>query len=305
MNGGMTGCAMLPANIPDMKIDGKVIPPTWKPKDHGPGESAAEIEYKPNYWKREPEKAYQHGYDCSRMYLAAAGACEALAPFSLKSTGPREFNPRVAGWWELELSPWQHSQIPNPIGSGRSDSIRWVTTPTAALLAELTAAGEYGGFTVKSSWTANGKRLLRGWSKKIEDTYQGAVKLTGVQADEYPGAVAVAGELAEDGGPTSRAQDAARVRIAAKDAYREGCGAMGSPTNWVYRPDWHHSIIAQARVNLWRKMWRVGQQENRWPLRIDTDNVWYDSDSPDPVASKPESFAIGDKLGQFKPKGSK
>ncbi len=126
-----------------------------------------------------------------------------------------------------------------------------------------------------------GKRLLRGWSETLERTYRETVCM---------GTWATAGV------------EANKVAAAAKAVYRESVGLLNRATNWMYRPDWHYSIIALARCNLWRKMWKVGRDEDRWPLAIDVDNVAYGSADPDPVASIPKALNLGDYPGQFKVK---
>ena len=68
----------------------------------------------------------------------------------------------------------------------------------------------------------------------------------------------------------------------------------------VRRPDWHYAILAQARANLWRKMRRIGEQEKRWPLFIDVDNVWYSAVSDDPRAECPKGITL---IGENEPRG--
>jgi hypothetical protein len=86
---------------------------------------------------------------------------------------------------------------------------------------------------------------------------------------------------------------------------------MNRPGNSVYRPDWHHAVIAQARSNLWRKLWKVGTTADRWPIEIMVDNAWYESDDPDPERARPVGLPPCNRLGQtdalgtFKVKGTR
>lgn len=95
---------------------------------------------------------------------------------------------------------------------------------------------------------------------------------------------------------------------AVKNAGRATLGLLDRETNWIYRPDWYHAVIAMARSNLWRKMWKTGGGVNGggpWPLWVDVDNIWYGSDIEDPREACPDGIVIGPKLGQFKPKSSR
>ncbi len=279
---GATGLALMDATVPQILVKGRPSKPTWKPKDPGP-EGASEAPWTAHTWPGPTGVTalpHRHGYDCSRMYLAAAGQCEHLAPFTLRrQVGRSSFDPKMGGWWKVRLAPWIDQRIPHPAGPGGDE--RWITTPTAILLSKLADDGVYGGFEVLDSRIGEGKRLLRGWAETIERTYTETVCM---------------------GTWTTEEVEANRVAAAAKAVYRESIGLLNRDTNWMYRPDWHYSIIALARANLWRKMWRVGQAEGRWPLSIDVDNVTYGAATPDPVEAVPRVFTLGDRLGQFKVK---
>jgi hypothetical protein len=229
---------------------------------------------------------YATGWDTSRMYLAAAQSCEALSPWSLKHTGRIPFDGKRAGWWKVELGPWNDDRIPAPAGPGE-DAVRWVTTPTLALLTELESRGElaYQTFEVIDSWTAPGRRILRPWAETLERAYQDARALAEIQGD-----------------PFGKDQDADAVRAAVKGAYREALGLMNRPGSAVYRPDWHYAVIAQARSNLWRRMWAVGQAEGVWPLEVKTDCVWYPGDKPAGIPVR-NGKGLSDALGTFKAAG--
>lgn len=290
---GVAGMALMRATAPRVMVRGRMTPPTWKAVG-GPAE-AREADFSAARWSRPMTTTFEHGYDATRMYLAAAKGCEVLAPWTLRNTGAIDFDPKRAGWWKAELSGWNVDTIPDPAGPGEG-LVRWITTPTAVLLSWLVDQGVYGGFRVVDSWTADGKRLFRKWGEVIEATYQAATaKLSERDGDGFPLAVAM---------------DADRVRQAAKEVYREAWGLLNRSSNAVYRPDWHFTILAQARANLWRKVWAVGQAEDRWPVGIDVDNVWYGSEHEDPEQACPRGLVpprgkTRDQLGQFKVKGTR
>lgn len=240
----------------------------------GPFDRAAEMAYKPQQWNRLDgwSEQYRHGYDITRMYSTAAGITE-VAPGGLRR-GPREFDKSLAGWWRVELSPWQWAELPDPAGyptrRHRDGEARWLTTPTVKLLDDLERAGRYGGFSVLDSRVSKGRPVFKEWNQGLERLYR-------------------------EGGP--------EMRAAVKAAGRETIGLLNSPTYSTRRPDWHHAVIAQARANLFRKIAKA-HAEGRPPLLVDTDCVWYGSDDPDPVTACPPVFTLGDGPGQMKHKGT-
>jgi hypothetical protein len=284
---------ILRRQLPKLMVKGTPRRPALKATD-GP-EDGYELDWTDDDWSRPLEQPYAHGYDATRMYLAAAQACEVLAPWKLVHTGKRVFDPKRAGWWKVELGPWNDDRIPAPAGPG--ESVRWVTTPTLVLLQELQeAGGAFQSFEVIDSWTQVGKRLLRSWAETIESAYHAGkdLRIPHVStADDWT--------------------DGLLISSAAKAAYRETIGLLkpnaGPDSSPTYRPDWHYSLIAQSRSTLWRKVWAIGLAEDRWPLTIHVDHVWYGSDDADPEDSKPAGIALvnakghPDTLGTFKMKG--
>lgn len=254
--------------------------PTWHPRIAGPREiDAQELAYSGEQWKRPtpPTSRFVHTFDGARAYLAAAINVE-VCPWPLKNTGRIEFDKGKAGWWYVELSPWQFAdRAPNPAGYGRNQT-RWITTPTAALLQKLTDRHEYGGFRVLDSWTGPARRsVFEPWAKKLRDAYVYAMALPD------PG-------------------DRERLRTAVKDAGNKAIGLLAKEGMTTYRPDWNHAIVALARANVFRKIWREGVATKRWPLRIETDCVHYESDEEDPKAAFPTTMLYdetGIQLGTF------
>jgi hypothetical protein len=242
--------------------------PTWRPKDPGP--DGQEMPYTSAMWKRAPVAEWVHSYDGIRSYLAAAGNVE-VCPWPLKNTGRRDFDRSRAGWWLVELSPWTLcDQMPDPAGYGPDivrtvgPRLRWITTPTGALLAELTEQGVYGGFRVVDSWTGPGRRVLSPWTNKLRDAFTYALALPDPNERE-------------------------RLTEVIKDAGNHAIGLLANDRMSVYRPDWAHSTRAVARCNGWRKCWHEGQATGRWPVRIETDAVHYESTHEEPGQAAPAS----------------
>lgn len=296
---GVAGLSLLRSTLPTFMVKGRPVKPAAL-QPSGP-EDASEADFSSHDWSRPALFTFEHGYDATRMYLAAAGTCEQLAPWNLKHTGRISFSAKLAGWWLVELGPWNDERIPAPAGPGPSR--RWVTTPTLALLDELARQnGAHQTYEIIDSWTTGGKRLLRKWSETLEGAYQTARERMN--------------ERDPDGLPSSIAQDAQRVAQAVKSAYKETLGLI-KPTEYeqgkttFYWPYNHYAVIAHARATLWRKVWATGLRDDRWPVTIDVDNVWYGSDAEDPDRGKPRSISLldregrPDRLGTFKVKGTR
>lgn len=281
--------------------------PTWQPKQRGP-EGAYELDYKlPNRDGSRPafsraigeipeEHHYIHGYDSKRAYLGAFNSV-LVSPWTLRNKG-EDYSPDLAGWWLIELEEWTNELLPDPAGypSGwEADgpkwaqdvgrNARWVTTPTMALLTQLQGDGEHPGFTVHDSWTGPARRVLRPVGELFRDVWQDPT----TQVDPSSPDLTVN----------------AALQTSFKALYRETWGMLGSEKSRVTRPDWHFSILAQFRANLWRRLKAVGEKSGRWPVSIDTDNVFYSSAEADPFKAAPEGLPIGETLGKFWPKKTK
>lgn len=300
---GMSGVAILRAHhsrVRAQRVAGaRNIEPTWLPKT--PGKVGYELPYGLHMWQAPPAEkphAWEHGYDVVGQHLAAMITVEVSA-VGLRQTGRIEFDPRRAGWWLIEASPWWDPRLPDPMGYlPDQDNVvaRWVTTPTAKLLADLAAQGVHGGFAVLDSWTGPGtRRVLKPFAERIRD---GLAVLARVEHSPMLS--------------MWQRRNLPLMRRALKQCYAETNGLFQSDGGRVCRPDWFSSVVAEARANLWRKLYRVQAATGRSPLRVDVDNVWYASDSADPVASCPPGFTltITDepgtyRLGRFKVSGSR
>lgn len=292
---GIAGMHLLRETLPRYPMKGAQVKPSLH-APYGP-DGGYESDWTARGWSRPLTAPWAHGYDATRMYLAGAQSCESLSPWRLHRTSRSTFDRKLAGWWEVDLGPWNEDRIPAPAGPGGS-GVRWVTTPTLALLEDLLhAGGAFQTFEVLDSWTAPGRRILRKWAEVVEHTYQGARRYA-----------------RDPGGPFGIDQDGAAVQSASKAVYRQTIGMLKPTTGTggpVYRADWHYTLIAHPRCLLWRKAWAVGQTEDRWPISWDVDHLWYPSDSPDPEVSRPRGLALvnvkgeTDALGTFKHKGTR
>lgn len=297
---GMTGNGLLIDGWP--LLNPKAGQPRWHASGvWAPTAGAADVQWPygnieqaltPRQWQRD-YKGNLHGYDLNKAYLSAYKVVE-LAGDALEHRKHQEFDRKRGGIWRVELSPWTYGHLlPDPAGYAPEldDGTRWLTTPTLTLLDDLERRGDYGGFAVRESWTSPARRITRKWADLIDD-------IAGAARDP--------------------------LSYAAKQVYKQTYGMWARRTR-VYRPDWHYSIIAMNRANLWRKMDKAARYESLYgkvlpsltqrdqldhvpyaPVRIETDAVFYEGsrDSTWEDMGAILGFKLdpsGQKLGHFKP----
>lgn len=234
--------------------------------------------YSARQWSREaPDgEPHVHGYDANAAYLSALVVVE-LPADDLEHRVRPEFDSGHGGLWRVELADWPEQwarRLPDPAGYGaaEADGTRWLTTPTMTLLSQLAqhAADSpfaHPGFRIVESWTAPTRRVTRPLAETLRDL---------ITEKEHA------------------------LEYAAKRVYQEVWGTWRRPGGRVFRPDWHYTVIAQARANLWRKMLTAAADESAFPLRIETDAVYYASDVANWESAAPAAFRLGTGLGGFK-----
>lgn len=227
---------------------------------------------------------FLHGYDAARQYLAAAS--NTLVTVSqLRRTGNREFDRRIAGYWKIKAPAWNVPGLPNPSGY-EAGAECWVTSPTLELLEDLDQAGYLTFPEILESWTDEEyvRQFFRPWAAQINDAYTRSLLDTTLDGKAVTGTI--------------------------KGMYKVGIGLMHAHSGrTVCRPDWHHSIIAKARANLFRKMFNVWVNMGIAPVEVNYDKVWYGTHHEDPQAWHPlgkdrnnriaPAFPVGDGLGSF------
>jgi len=253
--------------------------PYWRPRFTGNLDNAVRGGERDFAWDAATldNSPYRHRYDANTAYLAAAQLVS-IAADQLERTH-KAWDKTRAGYWLVTPPPWQHPQILDPTAClPRDDKGRvWLCTPTLDLLMGLAEDGHCAAPTLHDSYTAPGTRkILRPWAERLRD-----------------------GLAALD--PTRHDPDDEAVYRAVKDSTRETVGLFARSTTKtaVYRPDWRHAVASQCRVSLWRRMWAIGQAQDRWPLAVHVDAVTYGSHDPDPVSACPEGITLGPGLGKF------
>jgi hypothetical protein len=237
---GMSGCAAIRAHH-EAKRSGGVPLWHWKVPSVD-GMVGASYELHPRRNRRdltaaERRRPFVHHFDIRAMYLAAAGVAM-VGWSSPEHSGPREFDPGHAGYWQV-----RRDQLGNPsaqVVRPGSDPLVWLTTPVMTWLAEHGATPE-----VFDSWVSQRTgRYLRPWAER----------LTAARKALDPGSKLDAGVL-----------------DAVKDTYARTTGMMKRPGGRIFRPDWRDTIVDTARINLVRKIAATGLGPVLWNV----DSVWF------------------------------
>jgi hypothetical protein len=238
----------------------------------------------PFVWSRpltdaEREHGWVHAFDANAQYLGTAASIDLGAGQPEHRPGPLEFDRKTVGYWLADVPEAPAGLLPDPFTpsprlAGMTDPAgrRWATTPTLALAAELGAP-----VRVHEAWIwPQSRRFLRPWAEAFRDA-----------------------RAACQGDPAPEAQ---AVLAAVKLAYNKFFGWLASEQvgGELARPDWHQLVIAQSRVNLYRKLARL----DRPPFAVDVDALYLTAPTADPAAACPAGLQLGPGLGQFKHAGA-
>lgn len=246
--------------------------PTWKPKDEIPVSHRCERPYTPHDLSLRTARIYDGpvtAVDQFKAYLCAMISGN-YPKYGLRHTGLKKFDPKEYGYWRVRLPVWNDPRLPNPAGySAAPDDDRWVTTPTLRLLTEVMAQGECGPFEVLDSWTSKGAQVFRPMAERLRDILH-----------DY------------DCDP--------RLRTTAALSYQNLHGFLVPTTGTVSRPEWYASIIAEHRTMMWRRMWRAGRTENKFPLSVNVDCAYYPEDGVPTGKNFPRPLVVDkEMLGEF------
>jgi hypothetical protein len=207
-------------------------------------------------WKQElpTDESCLVTLDKNGAWFASAASAD-LAHSVLENTGEMEFNRDLPGYWLIDLPRWNRKDIVSPIGRTKLKS-GWVTTPTAALLAQLAEEGEWPDLRVHGSWTCKTKMRLNktgdggGWTNLLRDERSAildrlmAEGLTPQQIQRHPDYKGFKDSFAS-----------------ALETLKTGHNAPGGvKEHRIYRPDWYHTIVSNHAANHWRLGWRLLQK---------------------------------------------
>lgn len=224
-----------------------------------------------DFGRKEPGATWLHGYDKRRAGISAANKTKcAVGPLT---NGWRKYDPKRAGWWQIEIPAWNMPELPHPVGpDAKAGKLRHVTSATMDLLAELSEQGLIAFPDIIESWTATARPVLQGFSDLLENLYQETSNVL--------------------------------VRDMVKEVGNAGIGMLGNERGSLYRRDWMFANWATKRANLWRTAFRVGNKHSRYPVAFDDDKIWYGSTQKDPVLACPGELLLNDDRRGFRPEST-
>lgn len=214
--------------MPRRKHHGKMIEPYWRPEL--PGMTSA-VHAPPGWGWRRPFDGDTLTLDRNFAYGSAASS--ALVGFrQLEHTGECEFDPNRSGYGLVQVHPWHEKAMPSPLGNARRDTA-WVPWPTIQLLSQLSDAGRWADAAILDSYTSEGVRLTA-WTDRIKE---------------------IRASILDRHGPLSDAYKDFKIAFGQVFGLLVGAEQPGQARKWkcrAQRPDWAHTIIAQASATLWR-----------------------------------------------------
>jgi hypothetical protein len=279
-------------------------------------------------WIRDPqlltdeecEKAYAVGIDVNMAFAAAANRL-------IVGTGPAvhvrlpDFDKKLPGSWLVDLSHIDFDpRLPNPFTPQgvRPGGPAWYATPTVAYAAELGHQVQPAEAYVRPE---NGP-YLDTWYSRLRDSYLTTMRELGVVTGMSEADFLTAMETHQQTDPAQAA-----VLSAIKATVKGGIGklrerpqgashtfgdrwpALERPT---WRPDIRAAVISSARVNMHRKMLRLGAA-GLFPVAVLSDCAVYLSDGPSPLDFLPRTddgkplaggFRLGVSPGMVKHEGT-
>lgn len=163
--------------------------------------------------------------DVNAAYLSALNTALPIGRLVHELAG--EFDRKRAGIYEITPPKWIHTALPDPIGNRQTPGKLWVTRPTLQLLTDLAAKQLCAAPEIHQQWTSgSSEALLKKMRETLRDARMAAIKTDDAVTLEYVKAI-----------------------------YSKFVSTMGESTynQDMTRPDWMHTIRAQAFANLWRK----------------------------------------------------
>lgn len=227
-------------------------PPYWRPM---PAPCAGEV-YEPawNWRSRQeaPEGTRVRVLDANGAYLAAASSVE-VAHGRLVRCPRVAFERNKPGYWLVDIDPdaWTYRDVVSPLGTALVEGPTWLTTPTVALLADLTDLGLWPGLDIRDAWLGQYRVRLRRWATALRD----------IRAEIM-----------------TRGDQAAYDRF--KVAYSAAVTTMQvDRKSAMFRPDWSQHIRTQHAATMWRRMFRAAHEVGHPPLGAGTvdEIAWTDA----------------------------
>jgi hypothetical protein len=245
-------------------------------------------------WCRRPtgeelEHEWVHAYDRSGSYLAGMAGLDLGLGDPTHHPDGLAFSAQMPGYWLIDVPEDGDLRVPGPLNwnTKNAGTTRWVTTPTLQFAKEQ----EYEPKILEAYTWSERARVLDPWYERLRDARSKLI------------------EMIKNARTARERADAQAALDQLKMVYALSVGMMGSFTHREgmegFRPDWRHHVVAKSRVNVQRRVMRIGNETGRWPVAIQTDTVLYTSSEADPDKAWPGGKDwYGRALGQYKPEGT-
>lgn len=173
-----------------------------------------------------------------------------------------EWNPKVPGLWEIQAAPYTlDAHGPSLAPMAPRAGVFWAHTETVKLLIEF---GQHSDSFRTRAWLptnrtgeiTRGTQLFRDWATRLKKAIKTIPRDTPDALEK-------------------------RVRDALKAMYAEAAGEL-TKHPFVTRPDWSIGIWSGARAQVLRRAVKVWKQTGQWPIEINHDCLYYETDGIGP-----------------------
>ncbi|MFE9404733.1 telomere-associated protein Tap [Streptomyces sp. NPDC006530] len=244
-------------------------------------------------WSRAPDKhesalAHVVGLDINLAFLSAASSLSVGLNAPPRHVTAPAFDKTIPGAWYCDLS---HAaldpRLPSPFtATGQAPTKpAWYTTVTLAYAQELNLDVR----PTEAYLRDDHGPYLTPWYERLRDAYLATMAGLGVHEKIPQAQYLAAMEKLPTADPAQLALLAA-IKATAKGGLgklREGPRHVTTPyTRWpaldkpTWRPDIRAAVVAKARVNLHRKLRKMGEHSGRYPLAVLSDCVLYPAHTP-------------------------
>lgn len=209
----------------------------------------------PGYKWTEPNFDFDAGHDVTYLdaiasYVTAASSAK-FAHGELKPTGRLgTVECKLPGYYLVDAHPWNESRMASPLGSARTGPTVWITQPTLENLYMLARhpKGYWPTVTVHDSYTCEKTVRLSSWATAVNTVRAAAWR---DYQDAHENAL-VNGNEAEEADAWDYYENVIKLGYAQAFQMMLGKEDPSKAKARIRRPDWNHTVVAQAAANTFR-----------------------------------------------------
>lgn len=238
-------------------------------------------------WTRTPTneetgQGFVHAYDRNGSYLAGVSGTYFGSGNPTHFANGHEFVKNKQGYYRVQLPPAEDldPRMPSPFGHHNDERLgrdAWIAAPTLEIANEIGLDLEVHEAYI---WETS-HRSLDAWAKTLD----------------------TARTTLDTANPDDRA-----ARSIIKAIYVRAIGSIGSVDYHSGRrgfaPERRHAIQARARANMIRRIVKIGNATDTWPIAVHKDTLLYTSNNADATGAWPGAIEdLGKGLGKYKHEG--